>query len=53
VVPEQRHPAGLDHRQVIAPVLGDEDRDLGYLVRAGAASGQRAAKVGERLVGLD
>jgi hypothetical protein len=53
VIAEQRHPALLDHRQLIAPVVDDEDGDLGHLLRPGAGSRESAAEVGEHLAGLD
>jgi hypothetical protein len=52
VLPEQGCPGLFDHRQVLGPVMHDEDRYLGHLVEASAPGGHRPAEVGEHLAGL-
>ena len=52
MVAEQLDPGRLDHRQVLAAVAGDEDRQLGDLVRPGPGRRQRATEIAEHLPGL-
>ena len=53
MIPEQRHPARFDRRQVLLPVPNDEDRDPGHLLRPRAGGSESATDVGKRLAGLD
>jgi hypothetical protein len=52
VVPEQRYPTLFDRAQMFIAVVDDEDRELGDVLRSGAASSERTPNVGERLAGL-
>ena len=52
VIAEQRRPGLFDHWQVLRPVVSHVDSDLGDLLGMGTGSGERAAKVGEHLMGL-
>jgi hypothetical protein len=52
VIAEQRQPARFDRRQVLAPVIDDEDRDLGHLLRPSTCGCESTTDVAEHLASL-